>query len=386
MEGEIRMLRRVAFYHIAVCALAGCSVIVEIDFSRINEASPPENFGGTSISLTSGGMGIGGQGGETNEVGGGGGMGTMHSASSSGHGGMGGGDGGGPIRPASCAPDTPGADWKCGWQRNADCCGAIAIDGGTFNRGNDPAFPATVSPFVMDVYEITVGRFRAFVDAGMGTVATAPAQGAGAPRGSSAGGWREEWNSYLAANTEELRNSLLCEPTYGTFNPGPLDNERNPMNCMTWYEAYAFCIWDGGRLPTEAEWNFVAAHGPAQAMYPWGGSFITAERAVYQCSGDGSAPYECTDRDIDAVGARPSGASFWGHHDLAGNVWEWTLDLSATYKNPCIDCVNLDVGVDHIVRGGGFSDSGADLRSYIRYAEITETRSFAIGARCVKEP
>jgi formylglycine-generating enzyme required for sulfatase activity len=369
------MIRSAALFSMITFVLAGCTLITEIDYRRIEGQNASSNSAGAGVPTDGGAMGNGGFGG----------AGISNTTTT-------GGQGAGPTndadttpRPLSCVADRAGADWKCGWQGNADCCASKFVEGGTFNRGNDPAYPATVSPFLMDVYEITVGRFRAFIDAGMGTGATAPAEGAGAPKGVSDGGWRNEWNQYLAASSEELRFSLQCDSVFGTYTEQPIDRERHPINCLTWYEASAFCIWDGGRLPTEAEWNFVAAHGAAQAMYPWGGAAITDERAVYQCSGDGSEPYDCSERDIGAVGSRPAGASWWGHQDVVGNVWEWTLDLSAKYKNPCVDCVNLHLGADHIARGGGFSDPESLMRSYIRYAEISETRQFAIGARCVKE-
>ena len=46
------------------------------------------------------------------------------------------------------------------------------------------------------------------------------------------------------------------------------NNDNLPMNCITWFEAFAFCIWDGGRLPTELEWNYAAAGGSSQNVYP----------------------------------------------------------------------------------------------------------------------
>ena len=48
-----------------------------------------------------------------------------------------------------------------------------------------------------------------------------------------------------------------------------LDNELLPINQVTWFEAFAFCIWDGGFLPSEAEWNYAAAGGAEQRAYPW---------------------------------------------------------------------------------------------------------------------
>ena len=67
-----------------------------------------------------------------------------------------------------------------------DCCKSLLVPGGTFDRSYDgvdfmdPNYPATVSDFYLDKYEITVGRFRQFVNAGMGTQTSPPAAGAGA--------------------------------------------------------------------------------------------------------------------------------------------------------------------------------------------------------------
>src|SRR4051794_661786 len=56
-------------------------------------------------------------------------------------------------------PNCKGLPAKCGGE---DCCASSLVTGGTFNRDNDPAFPATVSDFKLDVFEVTVGRFRSF--------------------------------------------------------------------------------------------------------------------------------------------------------------------------------------------------------------------------------
>jgi len=133
-------------------------------------------------------------------------------------------------------------------------------------------YPATISNFRLDKYEVTVGRFRAFVEAGMGTQASPPMSNAGAHANIPGSGWDAVWNTSLAAGTAELVSALKCSNIkvgWHTWTDLPGDNENRPMNCISWYEAMAFCAWDGGFLPTEAEWNYAATGGDLQRAYPW---------------------------------------------------------------------------------------------------------------------
>ena len=105
------------------------------------------------------------------------------------------------------APSCKELKATCGPKGSDDCCKSLPVPGGTFNRGYDGILykeanhPATVSDFYLDKYEITVGRFRAFVNAGLGTQKTPPAAGSGAHPKIAGSGWSSRWNARLALDT-----------------------------------------------------------------------------------------------------------------------------------------------------------------------------------------
>jgi formylglycine-generating enzyme required for sulfatase activity len=156
------------------------------------------------------------------------------------------------------------------------------------------------------------------------------------------------------------------------------------MNCVTWYEAQAFCIWDGGRLPTATEWNYAAAGGAQERYYPWSdpasSATIDNTYAVYRSTVDpATAPV--------AVGSRPLGRGRWGQYDLAGNVSEWMWDGGQDcYDTPdaCDDCGTTLFIDDKSQRGGSFFhyEEGLAVAAEDGWAG-TDRMAFA-GFRCAR--
>jgi formylglycine-generating enzyme required for sulfatase activity len=254
----------------------------------------------------------------------------------------------------------------------------------------DQSFPSTVSSFLLDKFEVTVGRIRKFKGAWDAGYRPTPGAGKHAhlsgrqgladvndQSGAHEQGWDVAWNSRVA-----LTDAAFGTCGYDTWTSAPGAQENRPINCVNWYEAYAFCIWDGGFLPSEAEWNFAAAAGNEQRVYPWSvpasSTGIDPTRAAY-CGGACSGP--------QIVGATPAGHGKFGQADLAGNVSEWILDANADYHVPCSDCAFLPPSpAGRVFRGGAFHNGALALRAVVRdYADPT-TRIHYLGIRCARTP
>lgn len=282
------------------------------------------------------------------------------------------------VRPWTCAADG----------RGPTCQQSLPVSGGTFRMGSlesegdvteRPAHPATLSDFSLDRFEVTVGRFRAFLEE---NGIAAPAEGSGALPGIPASGWRSSWDAELATSFEQLHRSLAeCG---STWTPSRGEKEALPVSCISWYEAFAFCIWDGGRLPTEGEWEYAARGGAEQRTFPWGDASPTPSLAVWNCSFDAHAA--CYDTDLPPVGNAALGAGRFGHQDLAGSLWEWVFDRYAPYaSDACNDCARTDSGEGRVFRGGDYGTEDATLlRGATRLGFYDEYRDPTRGFRCAR--
>ncbi len=293
-------------------------------------------------------------------------------------------------RPASCQLGNAGAGFDCGPSGTEDCCSSPLVTGGTYSRGNDTAYPATVSDFRLDAYEITVGRFRAFAAAGMGTRANPPAAGSGANPHVAGSGWDPSWNTSLV-EAGGLAAAVQCSFEYQTWSGG---NDRRPINCISWQEAFAFCIWDGGRLPTELEWNYAAVGGSEQRKYPWGSAEpgANADLTVYGCYYGGTGTCKGF-ANIAPVGSVPAGNGRWGQADMIGNLWEWNFDGydgTSRYPVPCINCALFPPAGSEdwrVTLGISYVNTPVYVNEQSYYGGVAgKLRQPTRGARCVRNP
>jgi iron(II)-dependent oxidoreductase len=167
--------------------------------------------------------------------------------------------------------------------------------------------------------------------------------------------------------------------------PAEFSDPRQPRTWVTAFEADAYARWRGGRLPTEAQWEY-AARGPQSTIYPWGDEWDVSRANV---GGSGR-------RRTVAVDDDEKGVSWCGAYHMAGNVREWTSDwyvedLCRTHVPR--DPVGPPAAPERSVRGGSYASTGSrflwfdfppdSARAARRSAVAPTHRSVALGMRVV---
>jgi formylglycine-generating enzyme required for sulfatase activity len=213
--------------------------------------------------------------------------------------------------------------------------GMVVIAGGEYPIGSDRGAPAarpghrvTLRPFGIDVREVSVGEFAAFVATGR------------------------------------------VPPPWSTRPDSLL-----PVTGVTHTEAMSYCAWrhpPDGRLPTEYEWE-AAARGLTGREFPWGSAWDAGVANTRSAGQPGPA----------RVGSYPRGATPEGIHDLVGNVWEWTMTPMGGYPGRVLPD---SMARYFVIRGGAFdtadSLASATYRGYLRPETAREDLS-RTGFRCV---
>jgi len=240
--------------------------------------------------------------------------------------------------------------------------GWCLIPGGSFNMGSNdgddderPVHSVTVRTFEMSKTAVTFRQYRACVSAGGCTPA------------------------HVDDGTCWIWNGSKWEQ--GRL-PSSFQGDEQPVVCVDWDQAQAYARWAGGRLPTEAEWEYAARSGGRDWKYPWGNENATCERAVMDDGGNG-----CGRNSTWPVCSKPRGNTTQGLCDMAGNVWEWVQDwYHDSYNGAPTDgsAWERPTGSVRVVRGGSWGRNAGYVRAAVRSYDLPGVRGDLVGFRLAR--
>lgn len=218
-----------------------------------------------------------------------------------------------------------------------------------------------VDPFLLDVHTVTNGRFQKFVDAG---------------------GYDEleYWPEEIWPHLIELKD-LTGQPAPRYWRNGRHDVSlaNHPIVGVSWYEAQAYALWIGQRLPTEAEWQMAASwhiksSTDMMRRFPWGDAMDNIRCNIWSSRHGGTVP----------VSEYPNGAAPNQVRQLIGNVWEWTdTEYAVTDDSgrPIIGEMPM-----HSMRGAAFDTYfETQATNYFRTGQIALARAHNTGFRCAMD-
>ena len=267
--------------------------------------------------------------------------------------------------------------------------GMIMIPGGEFFMGSEekdaldtekPPHRVRLMPYCIDELEMTVAQYKECSDRG----------------GCRRAGKENVWSGI--SDVQRKIYDPLCNIA------DPVVKAKHPINCIDWDQAREACEGRGGRLPTEAEWEF-AARGPDGRVYPWGDEAPNA--LLLNACGKECVAWQKKHRDPDnttalmydeddgfpntaPVGSFPKGKSRYGLQDVVGNVWEWVADFYADYDKATATSTVTDpkgpaTGTDRVIRGGAWNGAQPSwVRPSFRFHVAPGARSYGFGFRCAK--
>lgn len=259
---------------------------------------------------------------------------------------------------------------------------------GSFEMGSDTGAPDQAPQHTVEISELHVGKrevtnrqYAAYLNEALGVVSTVYGIYVNEAQtevrqwtGSEEADEPVLGNLYLQLKAGNADSRIVYDADKETFSAEE-GYEDKPVTFVSWYGANAFAYYYDLRLPTEAEWEYVARAGE-QLEYPTGAT-IDCEMANYACESPVGAPTD--------VGSYPANPHLL--YDLAGNVKEWCLDWYGAdfygvspVKNPYYQD---DASGTRVVRGGSYADPAELQLSALRGSELPETTSAQIGFRVV---
>jgi len=235
--------------------------------------------------------------------------------------------------PSASAPASPAP-------RFVSTDAMVRVRAGSFSMGDNAATNVS-RDFWIDSQEVTLRQYRT-CDDGCGSVEEASAE-------------FNDWTPKCNAVRDKL---------------------EEPVNCVDWTSAAAYCAQKGKRLPTEAEWE-LAARGPAGRAFPWGAKESDCEGVCAGRNGD------CTPKGVNTCtpGSHALDKTPEGIWDLGGNVAEWVADGFADSPPGGTD-PKLGAGARRTVRGGSFATPLGEAKATVREGYPAGTRHATIGFRC----
>lgn len=277
----------------------------------------------------------------------------------------------------------------------------VFLSGGEFTMGTDqlilpqdgegPARLTEVSDFLINRYEVSNGEFAAFVEE-TGYVTEAEKFG----------------DSFVLdmllseAVKSEITQAVMNAPWWlpvknaSWRQPEGKDSAishrmEHPVVHVSWNDAVAFCEWAGGRLPTEAEWEYAARGGLKDRLYPWGNNpHPRGEHWMNVWQGD--FPHENTAADgyIGTAPVHSFPSNRYGLHNMAGNVWEWTSDWWAIRHTADFrkDPQGPPTGTDKVKRGGSYlchPNFCFRYRCAARSQNTPDSSASNLGFRCARD-
>jgi len=227
----------------------------------------------------------------------------------------------------------------------------IYVKGGTFQMGSDeadsgekPIHSVTLDDFHISKYEITNAQFCDFLN--------------------EKGNKEEGGVTWLNLNGND--NEVKCRIQKNT-NLFTVEKsyKNHPVIFVSWYGAKAYCKWAGGRLPTEAEWEYAARGGNKSRNYKFAGS-DSIDEIAWHWENFYNKGKEHPDYGTHTVGTKKQNEL--GIYDMLGNVWEWCSDWYGKeyYTNsPLANPKGASDGSSRVYRGGSWN-------SYIGYCSVTD--------------